>query len=248
MMNILIIGSKGKMGSLTKAILEDNKDDQVFGYDQVKDDSSHTFNQFEDIPHVDVIIDFSHPKLLSDILTFSKNKHVPLVIATTGFHEEQTKDILKHAQEVPVFMSANYAYGVAIINKILKQISDDLSNDFDIEIIEKHHAEKKDAPSGTSLQLAQTINDSMSHPKKIVHGHNPLRESGDLGIHSVRAGSIVGEHTILFSGKDETIEITHRAQSKKIFALGAIKAMHYIIKQNPGLYTMEDLLKEQNDE
>lgn len=242
-MRILIIGSLGKMGSLTKSLLE-NYHHQVYGFDHITDLISKTYHQFDAVPEVDIAIDFSSPALLDQILTFSKKRQIPVVIATTGYSNDQMNSIHEHATHLPVFYSANYSYGVAIMNKVLKEIAKDLCHDFDMEIIEKHHANKKDAPSGTSLLLAQTINSSIDEPKKIVYSHHELRNANDLAIHAVRGGSIVGEHTVLFAGDDEMIEISHIAQSKRIFALGAIKAMYYLINQKPGLYHMENLLKE----
>lgn len=245
-MRVLVIGSNGKMGALTKSILEkDASIEAVYGFDQTASHDTLTFNRFDEVPKVDVAIDFSTPKIIYDILKYSKKNHVPLVIATTGFTEKDTMAIESHAQHTPVFISANYAFGVAVLSEILRHVSQTLSADFDIEIIEKHHHHKVDAPSGTSLHLAQVINRSIETPKNIINGHQGKRQKEDLAIHAMRGGSIVGEHQVIFAGQDETIELTHIAQSKSIFAYGAIKAARFMMEQKQArLYSMTDLFKE----
>ena len=245
-MRVLVIGSNGKMGALTKSILEkDASVEAVYGYDQTANQDTLTFNRFDELPHVDVAIDFSTPKIICDILEYSKKNQVPLVIATTGFSESDKTAIENHAQHTPVFISANYAFGVAVLSEILRHISQTLSADFDIEIIEKHHHHKVDAPSGTSLHLAQVINSSIESPKNIINGHQGKREREDLAIHAMRGGSVVGEHQVIFAGQDETIELTHIAQSKSIFSYGAIKAAKFIMEQKQARrYDMTDLFKE----
>jgi len=245
-MRVLVIGSKGKMGSLTKSILEsDTTVEAVYGFDTLEDMRDHVYSDFNKVPKIDVAIDFSTPRLLESMLAFSIERNLPLVIATTGYSDTEKALIVAHSKTHPVFMSANYAFGVAILSEVLRQISATLEKDFDIELIEKHHHHKIDAPSGTSLHLAQTINDSLRKPKTIVNGHQGKRDNDQLAIHALRGGSIVGEHQVIFAGPDETIELTHIAQSKSIFAYGAIKAARFILKQNKAkLYDMKDLFKE----
>ncbi len=244
-MRVLITGAQGKMGALTKSILEKELlITAVYGFDLNEQLSNHIYSDFSMVPEIDVIIDFSTPKIIHQILAFSSQNKYPLVIATTGYSELELKSISEHAKSNPVFMSANYAFGVAVISEILKRYSHILETDFDIEIIEKHHHHKVDAPSGTSLHLANTINQSISKPKEIKNGHTGKRDSNDLSIHAMRGGSIVGEHQVIFAGTDETIEITHIAQSKSIFVYGALRAAQFILNKEPGLYNMNDLLKE----
>ncbi len=244
-MNVLITGASGKMGSLVKGLLEkDMFFNEVYGFDRVENKEENIFSNLSHIPKVNVIIDFSTPLLLDELIKYSSKNHIPLVIATTGYTEIQKKLIEETSQTIPIFYSANYSYGVAIITEVLKQVSAKLERDFDIEIVEKHHHHKLDAPSGTSLHLAHAINSSLQSKKEIVNGHQGQRKPQELAIHAVRGGSIVGEHQVIFAGLDEVIEITHSAQSKSIFAHGAMKAAKFIINQKKGFYTMNDLIKE----
>lgn len=244
-MKVLVIGSKGKMGSLVKSILaSDPRISQVYGYDKQEDLTNHTFHSFSNLPTCDVVIDYSNPSLLTDILQYALNNKTPLVIATTGYSEEDEKKIVLASQSVAIFKSANYSFGVEVVTQVLKSISSVLVDDYDIEIIEKHHHMKVDAPSGTSLHLAKTMNDAIDAKKEVVNGHQGKRNPNTLAIHAVRGGSVVGEHTVTFFGQDETIEISHIAQSKSIFAHGSIKAAKFIIGKTPGLYKMSDLFKE----
>ncbi len=246
-MKVLVIGSKGKMGALVKSILEaDSSVDKVYGFDQNEENSVSTFDSLASVPSVDVAIDYSHPSLLPSILNFATTHKIPLVIATTGYTENQENEILELSKVLPVFKSSNYSFGVEVVSQVLKQISSFLESDYDIEIVEKHHHLKVDAPSGTSLHLANTINESLKVKKEIVNGHQGKRTKNELAIHAVRGGSVVGEHQVLFLGKDETIEISHIAQSKAIFAHGSIKAAKFIIGKKPGLYKMKDIFKELN--
>ena len=246
-MRVLIVGSKGKMGALVQSILEaDSNKFEVFGFDQKEINSPHSFNTFSSIPKVDVIIDYSHPCLLNDILAFANKYQTPLVIATTGYNEAEENEIVKASQTLPIFKSSNYSFGVEVISQMLSQISSYLESDYDIEIVEKHHHLKVDAPSGTSLHLANKINESLHVKKEIVNGHQGKRSDNELAIHAVRGGSVVGEHTVMFLGKDESIEISHIAQSKAIFAHGSIKAAKFLIDKKPGLYKMKDIFKEMN--
>ncbi len=238
-MKVLVLGSKGKMGEVVIGLLKNEPTvDEVYGLDR-----RDVFQSFEDIPKVDVIIDFSHPSLLKDMLDYAVSHKTPIVIATTGYNESEIKQIEEASQHIPIFKSANYSFGVAAISYALKKLSPMLEHDFDIEIIEKHHEHKVDAPSGTSLYLAEVINKSLEKRKTVINGHQGKKSHEDLAIHAVRGGSIVGEHQVIFAGEDEVIELTHIAQSKKIFALGAMKAAQFIKGQKAGLYNMDDLFK-----
>ena len=246
-MKILVIGSKGKMGALVESILKnDSSVETVYGFDQKEGLSGLSFNSFASIPKVDVAIDYSHPNLLTDLLAYGLNTQTPLVIATTGYSDSQEDQILEASQSLPIFKSSNYSFGVEVVSQVLKQISSFLEADYDIEIIEKHHHFKVDAPSGTSLHLANTINESLQTKKNIVNGHQGKRFDNELAIHAIRGGTVVGEHSVYFLGQDEVIEISHIAQSKAIFAYGSIKAAKFIIGKKPGMYKMKDIFKELN--
>lgn len=240
-MKVIVVGSNGKMGSLICQLLQQKKDvEGVFDVDQ----ENATFQSLKDVPQADVLIDFSHPSLIKDILNYGLKYHTPLVIATTGHTLEQIEHIRQTSSQLPIFMSANYSFGIEVVSHVLRQISPSLIPEFDVEIVEKHHHHKIDAPSGTSKHLAQTIISSVQAPLTEVHGHLGKRQPNDLAIHAVRGGSIIGDHTIIFAGPDETIEISHHAQSRSIFAHGALRAANWIIHQDHGFYQMKDLLKE----
>lgn len=243
-MKALVIGSLGKMGSLIKQLLiQDSFFSEVLGYD-INDENHQLLSEY---PSVDVVIDFSHPSLITHILSYAKKNKTALVIATTGYSTHEQELIEDAQKDIPVFMSSNFSFGIKIVSQALKHISKWIEHDFDIEIIEKHHHHKIDAPSGTAIHLARTINEALKSPKNVINEHKQAH-STDIAIHSIRSGSIVGEHTVMFAGNDEIIEIKHTAQSKSIFAYGAIKAAKYLINKKPGYYTMEDLTKENSHE
>lgn len=190
----------------------------------------------------DVIIDFSNPANLKMIVDFAKKYHKPVVLATTGYSEADEamiKDLSKH---VPVLRSANFSLGVILLNRLVKEITPILKDSFDIEIIEAHHHNKVDSPSGTAKMLLNSAMESTDFsPNYTRYGYSP-RKPNEIGMHSIRGGSIVGEHEVLYCGEDEILSLKHSAHSKKIFAVGAIKAAHYLINQPVGLYDMEDVL------
>lgn len=247
MIKTVIYGCNGKMGQvLSKELINDNDFKIVAGIDRNTTKYNNIYPVYNSLNEneemVDIIIDFSNPTYLDEMLEYSLNNDVPLVIATTGFNDKDLNKIKNAADKIPVFHSANMSLGINVISKILKQISSLLDENFDIEIIEKHHNMKIDAPSGTALLLADTINKSLEYKKKYIcgrEGNNTKRKENEIGIHAIRGGTIPGEHSIIFSGIDEIIEIKHTALSKKIFAIGAIKAARFLVNQETGLYTMD---------
>lgn len=193
----------------------------------------------------DVIIDFSHPSALSGILEFAKCNSIPAVIATTGLSQEQIAQIKEASATVPFFFTANMSLGVNLMVELARKAAAVLSDSFDIEIVEKHHNKKIDAPSGTALMLADEINDALGNTKEYVYDRHSVRkrrEPQEIGIQSIRGGTIVGEHDIIFAGRDEVITLTHTAMSKEIFAVGSINAALYLVHQQSGLYSMKDLI------
>ncbi|MCI9366013.1 MAG: 4-hydroxy-tetrahydrodipicolinate reductase [Clostridia bacterium] len=194
---------------------------------------------------VDVIIDFSHVHSTLKILEFAKEKHIPLVIATTGFNMEQEKIIEDYSKYLPIFKSANMSFDINLMCKILSELAPLLSGS-DIEITETHHRNKVDAPSGTALLLANSINESLGNKMKYVYDRHDLskkREDNEIGFTSIRGGNIVGEHTVQFFGPYETFEIKHTSYSRSVFAEGALKAAEFIVNKPNGLYSMNDLVK-----
>ena len=190
----------------------------------------------------DVIIDFSNPANLDMIIYYAYRFKKPVVFATTGFSNEDYVKIKKLSNEVPVLVSSNFSLGVILVNRLVRQITPILKDDFDIEIIEAHHHNKVDAPSGTAKMLLNSVVEGSGF--KPVYGRSGYapRKPNEVGVHAVRGGSIVGNHDVIFAGEDEIITLSHQAQSKKIFAVGAIKAAKFLIEQKIGFYDMVDVL------
>jgi 4-hydroxy-tetrahydrodipicolinate reductase len=239
-MNIAVYGSRGKMGSLMVDLLV-GQGHNVHGVDPTDPATA-----LSDIPVPEVLIDFSHVSQLDPLLSYALSHRVPMVIATTGYTATQEAQIAEAAKRIPIFKSANYSYGIVVLRKLITEAVKRLETDFDIEVIEAHHNQKKDAPSGTAKLLVETIQNagSLEHPVHLGHPTDEARLPSSIGVHAIRGGSIVGDHTVLFAGAQERITLTHQAESRAVFAHGAIKAAHFIVKQHPGLYSMDDLIKE----
>lgn len=244
-MNILIYGILGKMGQrVADQIFLSNHLNLVGGVDP-KGRTSERFPVYahiEDAPSADVIIDFSYPDALENILSYAISHQLPLVLATTGYSQQQLEAIQEASAHIPIFHSSNYSFGVLVMRKLLALATSYLQ-DFDIELIEAHHNRKADAPSGTAKLLVSTINESLPVARTVVNGnHEGKRKSDAIGVHAIRAGAIVGDHTVLFANESESIEISHRAFSKEVFAQGALRAAQFIISAPVGLYSMDDLI------
>lgn len=251
MIDIMLSGACGKMGNaVANAVKNNDKFKIVCGVDKKYVNSKYDFEVFETFDKVslkpDVIIDFSSPEMLDGLLDFAVNKKVPAVIATTGFSEEQIKKIKSVSEKIPVFFTFNLSLGINLLKILCKKAVEILGGDFDIEIIEKHHNQKLDAPSGTALMLADSINETVSNKYNYEfdrHSRRMKRSKNEIGFHSVRGGTIVGEHEVIFAGNDEVITISHEAYSKAIFANGALKAAEFLKDKKSGLFNMDDILK-----
>ena len=246
MLRIIINGYSGSMGKvLTKCANEDSELEIVCGAS--KDDLDvpfKTYHKMSDVEELaDVIIDFSHHSTIEDTLSYAIKTKTPIVIATTGFNDEELTKIKKASNIVPIFHSSNMSLGVNVLVKLVKEAAKSL-NGFDIEIIEKHHNKKLDAPSGTAVMIANGVKEVLPDSEYIYgrHGRSDKRSSNEIGIHAIRGGTIVGEHTTIFAGHDEVVEIKHSAQSKDIFAKGAIAAAKFLVKQEAGYYNMNNML------
>ena len=195
----------------------------------------------------DVVIDFSSPAALDGLLAFAKSTGTPLVLATTGYSPEQVAQIGAAALEVPIFRSANMSLGINVLLELVKKAAAVLGSSYDIEIVERHHSRKVDAPSGTALMIADAAASACGHETEYVFERHSVRHSRDkreIGISAVRGGTIVGEHEIIFAGHDEVMEIKHTALSREIFAQGAVEAAKFMAAiQTPGLYDMSQLVK-----
>ena len=195
----------------------------------------------------DVVIDFSNPTALPSLLRYAEKSGMPMVLCTTGYSELQVAEIKEMSQKVPIFYSGNMSLGINLLIELSKKAAQVFGNAFDVEIVEKHHNQKIDAPSGTALMIADSISSVMEDSPKYVydrHSFRHARTKNEIGIHSVRGGSIVGEHEVIFAGHDEILTISHSAQSKEIFAMGALNAAVFLAKQKPGLYAMSDMLRD----
>lgn len=196
---------------------------------------------------VDIAIDFSVPSATEELLAYCVQTNTPAVICTTALSDELLKRIKSASERIPIFRSGNMSLGVNLMRALIRQARCTLGDAFDIEIVETHHNRKKDAPSGTALMLADAIKeaDGASHP--YVFGRSEKdrrREPGEIGFHSIRGGTIVGQHEVRFLGEDEEISIRHEAYSKRVFAVGALRAAQFLLTKDKGLYSMEDLVSE----
>ncbi|MBC2580297.1 4-hydroxy-tetrahydrodipicolinate reductase [Clostridium sp. DJ247] len=248
MVRVILSGCNGKMGKVISSISSNFPNlSIVAGIDRNTEQSG--FPVFSSISectvNADVIIDFSRPDILESLLSYAKEKNLGIVLCTTGYTKEQLEKIHDASKELPVFRTANLSIGINIVNKILRNISALLYKDFDIEIVEKHHNQKVDSPSGTALLLANTIKDSIAEETEFVYGREGIakRDSKEIGIHAVRGGGIVGDHDVIFAGQGEVIEIRHSAISREVFAVGSLRAAEFMYKKENGLYTMDDVLK-----
>lgn len=247
MLKVIVNGCLGKMGIvLTNCISEDDDLELVCGIskDIPTNPPFKMYTKMVDIKEkADVIIDFSHHEALNDVLSFALQNKTPLVIATTGYNDEELRMIEIASKSIPIFHSSNMSLGVNVLLKLVKEATKMLT-DFDIEVIEKHHNKKIDAPSGTAVMIANAIKDVLPNVEYNYgrHGRLAKRTENEIGIHAVRGGTIVGEHDAIFAGHDEIIQISHTAQSKDIFAKGSIAAAKYLVNQNCGYYNMDDML------
>ncbi len=249
MINILLSGACGKMGNaVTRCAREDENIKIIAGVDRVESLCDYpVFNSFDNVTVTpDVIIDFSNVAVLDSLLKFAIDKNIPVVLATTGYNEQQIAKIKDTANKIPVFFTANMSLGVNLLSSLAKYAASILGGDFDVEIVEKHHNQKLDAPSGTALMLANAVNEVFDDKYSYEydrHSKRQKRTKNEIGIHAVRGGTIVGEHDVIFAGHDEVITLSHSAQSKEVFAAGALKAAKFIVGKPTGLYNMGNILK-----
>ena len=248
MVKLLLNGCLGKMGQAVEACVNSRDDVMIScGVDIAEGNKTYpVYNCFVDVEETpDIIIDFSNPLVLDDMLCFAVSKNIPVIICTTGFSEEQVKKIKDTAKDIPVFYSGNMSLGINVLIALSKMAARVLSDSFDIEIVEKHHNQKIDAPSGTALMIADAIAEEVKDTQYIYdrHAYRKKREHNEIGIHSIRGGTIVGEHEVIFAGHDEVVSLKHQAQSKGVFAAGAVNAAVYLKDKPAGLYDMSDVLK-----
>lgn len=249
MTRIILCGANGKMGRVIQSVVNARDDCEIVAGVDLNTNSSD-FPIYADFKEVkengDVIIDFSNPALLDSILEFSTEKNIPAVIATTGYDDKQKKQIEAAAENTAVFFTYNMSMGINLLANLAKKAAQVLGEDFDIEIVEKHHNQKIDAPSGTALMLADAVSEEFDKPMKYEYDRHSKREKrskNEIGMHSVRGGTIVGEHEIIFAGRDEIITLSHSARSKEIFAVGAVNAAVFMNGKTKGVYSMKDMIE-----
>ena len=251
MVRAIINGCNGKMGQVITAICREDPEIEVVAGVDVYDKVTDSYPVFPNISvcdvKADVILDFSTAKAVDDLLVYSADKKIPVVLCTTGLTEEQMKRGDEVSGQVAVLKSANMSLGINLLLELLRQAASVLApSGFDMEIVEKHHNQKLDAPSGTALALADSINDAMGGQYEYVYDRSQVRrkrEKKEMGISAVRGGTIVGEHEVIFAGVDEVIEFKHTAFSRSVFGKGAVEAAKFLAGKPAGMYDMSDVIQ-----
>ena len=251
MTRIIMSGCNGHMGQTISGIVEKNPDAEIVaGIDKITEEKNGypVFSSIDECDiKADVVIDFSAPVALDSLLKYGTQKKIPLVLCTTGYDEVALKKIEEASKEVAILRSANMSLGINILSKVLKDVSGQFKDaGFDIEIVEKHHRLKKDAPSGTAILLADSVNASLDEKCEYVYdrsSRSEKRPDAEIGISAVRGGTIPGDHDVIFAGDDEVITFSHRAYSKAVFAKGAVQAALFLNDKEAGMYDMSDVIE-----
>ncbi|HKS37223.1 MAG TPA: 4-hydroxy-tetrahydrodipicolinate reductase [Verrucomicrobiae bacterium] len=241
MTKLIITGAKGRMGQTLVSCAERHRDVQVVGQIDLDDDLVTV------IKEGDVVIDFSFHEATLPIARICSEHRKALVVGTTGHGEAERSQIANLKTEIPIVWASNYSTGVNTLFWLTRKAAEILGSDFDLEVVEMHHRTKKDAPSGTAATLAeilagvrkQQLNKVLRHGR---HGLTGERTAAEIGMHSLRGGDVVGDHTVVFAANGERLELTHKASSRETFANGALRAAAWLVDQKPGLYSMEDVL------
>lgn len=253
MLKILLVGARGAMGRTLEEVVRENQNYKVIAGIDKASDGSFEFPIYDNFSKVvekaDVIIDFSNRALLDDIISYASSREIPVIFATTGYTDDDLAKINKIADKIAFMQEGNYSLGINIMLEAARLLAKGLS-EFDIEIVESHHNKKKDNPSGTANMIFDAVNSARDNKlNKVMReiSHDDERKPTDVGISSIRAGSIVGEHRLIFAGVDEVLEVKHQAGSKKIFAIGALKAASFIVGKKPGRYNFKDVIRGMDD-
>ena len=248
MTEIILNGCNGKMGRAVAQSVSARNDCMIASGVDTFSSENRGFPVYTDINSAkgNVIIDFSHPSALPGLLEYAVKTKTPAVIATTGLSDADIENIKAASNAVPIFFTFNMSLGINLLVELSQIASKVLGSGFDIEIVEKHHNQKLDAPSGTAIMIANAVNE-VNNGKYTYeydrHSKREKRSENEIGIHSVRGGNIVGDHEVIFAGHDEVITLSHSAYSKEVFAVGAINAAIFLTDKTPGLYDMKDLIK-----
>lgn len=248
-MKILISGACGFMGREVAAQAKTLGIEVACGVDIVADRVPAAefplYTDYTNAPKVDVAIDFSNWRPGADILEYACKYQVPVVIASTGLSEEQLQRVEEASKIVPIFRSGNMSLGIALLRALSKKAASVLGDAFDVEIVEMHHNRKLDAPSGTALMLLDAVKSAYPDEREAVfgrHGRDSKRQHQEIGVHALRGGTVTGEHEVCFFGTGERIKISHSAENRGVFAAGAIRAAEFLMTQQPGIYSMDDVV------
>jgi len=249
MIKVAISGCNGRMGHVLTDLCNKENIEVAFGFDITE--SNHSYPVYSSpadcTEKADVVVDFSNTSALDGLIAYAANTKTPVIFCTTGYSAEQKEKIAELSKTVPMFWSGNMSLGVNLMMELCKRAAEILGQNFDVEIIEKHHNQKLDAPSGTALMIADAVNQGLEYDAEYVYDRHSVRKKrskNEIGISAIRGGTIVGEHEVIFAGQDEVIEIKHSAYSRNIFAAGAVKAIKFMATvTEPGLYNMGDVLK-----
>lgn len=250
MIRVIMHGCNGRMGQVISGLIAADSDMEMVAGIDARDDGHNPYPVFDEISKCDVeadcIIDFSAAPAVDKLLDFCVDKKVPCVLCTTGLSEEQLARVAETAKEVAILKSANMSLGINLLIKMLKEATNVLASaGYDIEIVEKHHNQKLDAPSGTALALADSINAELNNEYEYVYDRSTRREkrpAKEIGISAVRGGTIVGDHDVIFAGMDEVITFSHTAYSRAVFGKGAVQAAKFLAGKPAGMYDMSDVI------
>ena len=250
MLNIIISGCNGYMGRVVAGIIDADPETTVIAGFDINTEKHGAFPVYADPKEftgaAGVVVDFSNPQALGPLLMFGLSAKTPLVLCTTGYTPEQIATIEKASEQIPVFRSANMSLGINLLSDLIRRACAVLGGAFDVEIVERHHRRKVDAPSGTALMLADAAASALPYDPEYIFERQSVRQprdSHEIGISSVRGGTIVGQHEVIFAGLDEVIELKHTASSRDVFAAGAVRAARFIVGvAEPGMYDMSDVL------
>ena len=247
MVRIIMHGCNGHMGQVISGLVEKDPEVEIVAGIDIADQGKNSYPVFTDMEackiEADVIIDFSSAKAVDKLLDYSAERGIPAVVCTTGLSEEQLAHLEETAKKVAILKSANMSLGINTLLKLIQEAAKVLAKaGFDMEIVEKHHNLKVDAPSGTALALADSLNEAMNEEYHYVYDRSQQRDSKEIGISAVRGGTIVGEHEVIFAGPDEVIEFKHTAYSKAVFGKGAVEAAKFLAGKPAGKYDMSDVI------
>lgn len=251
MIKILLSGCNGRMGKAVSEMCKKNQDTIITAGVDIFTERAFNYPVYDSFSAVaeecDVVIDFSNPKTLPSLIEFCVSKKKPLVLCTTGLSDDDLALVEKASSEIAIFRSGNMSLGINVLMMLSKRAAQVLGDAFDIEIIEQHHNQKLDAPSGTAIMLAEAVEEGVEYEAHRVYERQSVRakrEKNEIGIHSIRGGTIVGEHEVIFAGENETISLHHSAQSREVFAAGAVRAAIFLAQNGgAGKYNMDDLIR-----